>query len=114
MIVTCGVCGCRFDNNKTGIDWRNEKYLCFGCNDKGYDLTRDGETTKHGNVIDLVFGDKTISNAKPSTLGSEFAVSPGWAVIKFVCAWGTIITVLVGVTLWALVAVGMAGMMGMR
>lgn len=112
MDVKCNVCGAGFDHSRTGIDWRNEKFLCFGCNDRGYDFTRKGEITKHGKLVNLVFGDKTLHNAKASTLGSEFSVSPGWAVIKFACAWGTIITVLVGIALWSLVAAGLAGMMG--
>lgn len=114
MIVNCNVCGATFDHSVEGIDWHDEKFICWPCNDQGYDLTRKGEITKHGAIIDLVFGEKTLHNAKPSTLVGEFGISPGWASSKFGCAWATIATVVVGVALWSLVAAGLAGMMGVR
>lgn len=109
MNAQCNVCGTTFDHSRTGIDWHNEKFLCFSCNDQGYDITHKGEITKHGTIIDLVFGDKTLHNAKATTLTSEFTVSPGWATVKFGFAWATIITVIVGVVLWSLVAAAMLG-----
>lgn len=48
MNTTCNVCGSTFDHSRTGIDWRNEKFLCFGCNDAGYDISRTGDITLHG------------------------------------------------------------------
>lgn len=48
MIVNCNVCGATFDHGITGIDWHNKKFLCFGCNDAGYDISRKGEITLHG------------------------------------------------------------------
>lgn len=48
MNTNCNVCGTTFDHSTTGIDWHNKKFLCFGCNDAGYDLNRKGEITLHG------------------------------------------------------------------
>ena len=48
MNVTCNVCGSAFDHNRTGIDWHNEKFLCWTCNDQGYDLSPKGDITLHG------------------------------------------------------------------
>jgi len=48
MNVTCNVCSATFDHSQTGIDWHNKKFLCFGCNDAGYDISRKGEITLHG------------------------------------------------------------------
>ena len=48
MNAICNVCGATFDHSIEGIDWRDEKFLCWGCNDQGYDLTRKGEITLHG------------------------------------------------------------------
>ncbi len=109
MNVKCDVCGASFDHGVGGIDWHDEKFICWPCNDQGYDLTRLGQITRHGKLADVLFGDKTLANAKPSTLAKEFAVSPGWAGFKFGCAWATIATVVVGVALWSLVAAGLAG-----
>ena len=48
MNANCNVCGAMFDHTAEGIDWHNEKFLCWGCNDQGYDLTRKGVLTLHG------------------------------------------------------------------
>lgn len=48
MKVNCNVCGTTFDHSITGIDWHNQLFLCFGCNDAGYDISRKGEITLHG------------------------------------------------------------------
>ena len=48
MNANCNVCGAMFDHTVEGIDWHNEKFLCWGCNDQGYDLTRKGVLTLHG------------------------------------------------------------------
>ena len=48
MNTNCDVCGAMFDHNIEGIDWHNEKFLCWPCNDAGYDLTRKGDITLHG------------------------------------------------------------------
>lgn len=48
MNVNCHVCGAMFDHSTTGIDWHNKKFLCFGCNDAGYDISRKGAITLHG------------------------------------------------------------------
>jgi len=109
MNANCNVCGTTFDHSVEGIDWRDEKFLCWGCNDQGYDLSPKGDIIRHGQITDLIFGDKTLHNAKPSTLGEEFAVSPGWATFKFGCAWATIACVLIGVILWGMIAIALLG-----
>ena len=48
MNANCNVCGAMFDHNVEGIDWRNQLFLCWGCNDAGYDITRKGQLTLHG------------------------------------------------------------------
>ena len=48
MNVNCNICGTTFDHCRTGIDWHNQLFLCFGCNDQGYDITRKGQITLHG------------------------------------------------------------------
>lgn len=48
MNVNCNVCGATFDHSVTGIDWHNEKFLCFACNGQGYDITHRGQLTLHG------------------------------------------------------------------
>ena len=63
---------------------------------------REAERT----LSDVVFGDGTLDNAKPSTLIQDAAVSPRLAAQKFGCAWLTIATVIIGIVLWALVIYG--------
>lgn len=48
MNVNCTVCGTKFNHRRTGVDWQNKLFLCFGCNDQGYDITSRGEITLHG------------------------------------------------------------------
>ena len=48
MNVNCHVCGATFDHSVEGIDWHDEKFLCWGCNDQGYDITRLGQLILHG------------------------------------------------------------------
>ena len=48
MNATCNVCGTMFDHSNTGVDWHNEKFLCWPCNDAGYDLSPKGDITLHG------------------------------------------------------------------
>jgi hypothetical protein len=47
MKVSCHVCGSTFDHRVTGIDWHNQLFLCWPCNDAGYDITSRGEITLH-------------------------------------------------------------------
>ncbi len=68
------------------------------------------EEAEENRLSNLVFGRGTLANCEPKL--EEFAVSPGWASVKVGCAWATVAMVIVGVGLWALVAMALVG--GMR
>ena len=81
MNATCNVCGAMFDHSKTGIDWHNEKFLCWTCNDAGYDLNRRGEITLHG-TPQRIYSATTAAYSKPSTVDRETLQARELAIIQ--------------------------------
>ena len=81
MNATCNVCGAMFDHSKIGIDWHNEKFLCWTCNDAGYDLNRRGEITLHGKPY-RTYNSATAAYSKPSTVDRETLQARELAIIQ--------------------------------
>ena len=107
MNANCNVCGAMFDHTVEGIDWHNEKFLCWGCNDQGYDLTRKGVLTLHGKPY-RTYNSAVASYSPSSTVDRETLQARELAIIQ--AGAGAINRGMSSPINWGLVVIGLVGM----